>query len=80
MYPSHARRYEGAETQLLAAYEVERQMRGEHHWHVRECVDAIAGLHSAWDKPDQAAEWRAKLPTEHDAVASDPPADEKQEE
>ena len=27
-----------------------------------------------------AAEWRAKLPTEQDAVASDPPTDEKQEE
>jgi len=31
-------------------------------------------------KPDKAAEWRAKLPTEQDAVASDPPAEEKQGE
>ena len=41
---------------------------------------AIADLYDAWDKPDKAAEWRAKLPTEHDAVASDTPAVEKQEE
>ena len=31
-------------------------------------------------KPEKAAEWRAKLPTEQDPVASDPPAEEKQEE
>ncbi len=34
---------------------------------------ALLKLYDAWDKPDKAAEWRAKLPTEQEAVASDPP-------
>ena len=25
----------------------------------------------AWEKPDKAAEWRAKMPTEQEAVAND---------
>ena len=45
----------------------------------REALQRIVDLYDAWGKPDKAAEWRAKLPTEQDAVASDPPAGEKQD-
>ncbi len=31
----------------------------------------IVALYDAWGKPDKAAEWRAKLPAEQEAVASD---------
>ncbi len=41
-------------------------------------IERLVRLYDAWGKPDKAAEWRAKLPTEQDAVASDPPA--KQDE
>ncbi len=41
-------------------------------------MNVVVDLYDAWGKPDKAAEWRAKLPTEQDAVASDPPAEEKQ--
>ncbi len=41
-------------------------------------------LYDAWGKPEQAAEWRANLPAEQEAVASDKPgqssSDEKQDE
>jgi len=40
----------------------------------RACARPLLG------KPDKAAEWRAKLLTEQDTVASDPPEDEKQYE
>ncbi len=40
--------------------------------HRRITSDLLVDLYDAWDKPDKAAEWRAKLPTEQDAVASDP--------
>jgi serine/threonine protein kinase/tetratricopeptide (TPR) repeat protein len=30
---------------------------------LREALERIGELYEAWDKPDQAAEWRAKLPT-----------------
>ena len=43
-------------------------------------VGYLADLYDAWGKPELAAEWRAKLPTEQDAVAPDPPADERQDE
>ena len=31
----------------------------------------LADLYDAWGKPPKAAEWRAKLPTEEEAVAKD---------
>ena len=43
-------------------------------------MNVVVDLYDAWDKPELAAEWRAKLPTEQDAVASAPPAVGKQDE
>ncbi len=47
-------------------------------------IERLVRLYDAWGKPEQAAEWRAKLPVEQEAVASDKPgqslSDEKQDE
>ncbi len=43
-------------------------------------IGYLADLYDAWGKPEKVAEWRAKLPAEQDAVASDLPADDKQDE
>ncbi len=40
----------------------------------------LANLYDAWAKPEQAAEWRAKLPTEQEAVASDKPGKSSSDE
>ena len=36
-------------------------------------IGLLAKLYDDWGKPEKAAEWRAKLPTEQEAVASDRP-------
>ena len=41
---------------------------------IRNSAAFLADLYDAWNNPDKAAEWRAKLPEEQEAVASDPPA------
>ncbi len=47
-------------------------------------VGYLADLYDAWGQSEKAAEWRAKLPTEQEAVASDKPgqssSDEKRDE
>ncbi len=50
---SKLRRYEDAETMLLAT---EDRTAG--------VIRALVELYEAWDKPDEAAQWRAKLPDE----------------
>ncbi len=57
-----------------------RGLFGDEHARTQKAIKRVADLYDAWGKPDKAAEWRAKLPTEQDAVASDPPAEEKQED
>ncbi len=39
--------------------------------HSAAALEALIDLYDAWGKPDKAAEWRAKLPTEQEAVAKD---------
>jgi len=76
---SHQGRFAEAEPLLLQGFEqmspptVVQSRKGE-------ALQRVIDLYEAWDKPDKSAEWRAKLPTEQDAVASDPPAVGKQEE
>ena len=47
-------------------------------------MQSLVAFFNAWGKPQKAAEWRAKLPTEQEAVASDKAgqssSDEKQDE
>ena len=37
---------------------------GENHNKTRYTLSQLIGLYEDWDKPDKAAEWRAKLPKE----------------
>ncbi len=50
----------------------------------KETIRYLVKLYYAWGKPDKSAEWRTKLPTEQEAVASDEPgqssSDEKPDE
>ncbi len=73
-------RFDDGESALLAAHGILQTAVGDEHEQTKRVVGYLAVLYDAWGKPEKAAEWRAKLPTEQAAVASDPPADEKQEE
>ncbi len=75
-------RYEEAETHLLDGHAgLDASLPGGRRTQkLPSSIDRLVRLYDAWGKPEKAAEWRAKLPTEQEAVASDPPADEKQEE
>ena len=66
-------RYEEAQTALLEAYEILKEARGPTAAYRVKAATALGELYEAWAKPAKAAEWRAKLPTEQEAVASDPP-------
>ncbi len=73
-------RHVDAEAVLLEAHGIFEAGLGALHERTLDTVTRLADLYDAWGKPEQAAEWRAKLPAEQDAVASDPTADEKQDE
>ncbi len=67
-----------AEPLLREALRGQRRVLGDDHPYTLITFKNLSALYKVWGKPDKAAEWRAKLPTEQDAVASDPPA--KQDE
>ncbi len=54
-------RYADAEPQLLEAYESIKTKRGLQHKKTIETLERIVALYIAWDKPDQAAAYRAIL-------------------
>ena len=56
------KQYEDAESRLLAAYDGMRATLGQDHEQTRRASESLVYLYDAWGKPDQAAEWRAKLP------------------
>ncbi|MHC4347832.1 MAG: tetratricopeptide repeat protein, partial [Planctomycetota bacterium] len=56
------RRYEDAETHLLEAHDFILAGLGPAHERTIEQIESLASLYDAWGKPEQAAEWRAKLP------------------
>ena len=68
-----------AESALLESHRILAAALSLDHDQTTRVVGYLADLYDAWGKPKLAAEWRAKLPTEQDAVASDPPADERQD-
>ena len=57
---SKLRRYEDAETMLLAIED-----------RTADAIRVLVELYEAWDKPDEAAEWRAKLPDEVNSNGQD---------
>ncbi len=73
--------YEEAEPLLLEAY---RGLLLDPALDTKDTIRYLVKLYDTWGKPEKAAEWRAKLPTEQKAVASDQarpasPADDKQD-
>ena len=58
--------YSAAEPLLLSGYagmkEREGKLRSQGKARLTDSLDRLIQLYDAWDKPDQAAEWRAKLP------------------
>jgi tetratricopeptide (TPR) repeat protein len=55
-------KYDVAEQELIALLKSVREHLGEAHPETRGCIPAFIALYEAWDKPDKAEEWRAKLP------------------
>ena len=55
-------RYEGAERLLLDAYHGREAKLGPKHPRTIDSLRELVRLYEAWDKPDEAAKWRAKLP------------------
>jgi len=47
---------------LLKAVEGRRLKLGDEHPHTLESVNNLIELYEAWDKAEQAEEWRAMLP------------------
>ncbi len=60
--------YEQAEPLLIEAYPRLPPLPATD---AKDTIRYLANLYDAWGKPEQAAEWRAKLPTEQEAVAKD---------
>ena len=75
-------RLDDAEAALLEAHPILQSAMGPEHRHTLWAISLFADLYEARGRPDQAAEWREKLPTEQEAVAPDQasPADDKQDE
>jgi len=61
LYKEQAR-YEEAEPLLLEAVEGRKQKLGEKHPHTLNSMNNLIELYDAWGKPQQAEQWRAKLP------------------
>jgi tetratricopeptide (TPR) repeat protein len=55
-------RYDEAEKLLLEAIEGRRLKLGDTHPHTLESINNLIDLYEAWNKPEKAEEWRAKLP------------------
>lgn len=55
-------RFEDAEALLLQSYEFGQANFGDFHDRALQPCQYLAELYDAWNKPEQAAEWRAKLP------------------
>ncbi len=61
-------RYDKAEPLLLEAVEGRRLKLGDTHPHTIKSLNNLIALYEAWDKPEKAKEWRAKL-SQTEAVA-----------
>ncbi len=51
-----------AETALLAAYESYLRVFGETHPGTAASINWLIKLYEGWNKPEEAAKWKAKLP------------------
>ncbi|GMV70468.1 MAG: hypothetical protein AMXMBFR77_03070 [Phycisphaerales bacterium] len=55
-------RYDEAEAALLAGHATLEQTLGPAHARTLDTVRLLVSLYGAWERPEQAAEWSAKLP------------------
>ena len=55
-------RYEQAEALLLSAYPVLRDTLGSENVRTKRSLNHLVELYEAWEKPDEAARFRALLP------------------
>jgi len=46
---------------LLEAHEILAAAAGAEHRQTQRAISSLVALYEAWDKPDEAAGWRAKL-------------------
>jgi hypothetical protein len=56
------RQFTEAEPLLLSGYQILHEKRGDDREETRYAVTRLVMLYEAWNKPDKAAEWRAKVP------------------
>jgi hypothetical protein len=56
------KRYDDAERAALAAYQGYSRSMGPEHEFTTGMISQLEKLYAAWDKPERAAEWRARLP------------------
>jgi len=56
------KQYDQAEPLLIEALEGRRLRLGDTHPHTLESWDTLIDLYEAWNKPEKAVHWRAKLP------------------
>lgn len=59
--------YTEAERLLIKALEFSRRVFGEEHPETQACLKYFVLLYEAWDKPDEAEKYRAKLAQHDDA-------------
>jgi hypothetical protein len=56
-------RYEEAEPLAKNCYESRSAKFGPEHIFTQEVVQVLVRLYDSWGKPEQAKQWRAKLPS-----------------
>ncbi|MCK4340467.1 MAG: serine/threonine protein kinase [Phycisphaerae bacterium] len=59
---THLERYEEAQPLVLRGYLAVKEAKGEQHRRTGMALDRIIQLYEAWERPDQAAEYRALRP------------------
>ena len=61
LYKQQAK-YQEADELLLEAVEGRRLTLGDRHPPTQQSLNNLIDLYEAWNKPEKAEEWRAKLP------------------
>lgn len=64
-------RFDEAEENLTAGYEVNSSTQDDSGQTAQRVIRSLVQLYDAWDKPDEAAQWRAKLPEQLPEPAAD---------
>jgi len=58
-----AEAYPEAETELLAAIQELDDLKWTHSLYYGRCLSALVALYTAWNKPAEAARWKARIPS-----------------